>query len=88
MTGSNGGSVTPISTASAGAGSGGGAGGGGVVVNIAITGDGGAKADSSADGYKSFGDDIGRYVDARYKQLEAKSLSPQGNIRKAINGRA
>ncbi|WP_176506359.1 phage tail tape measure protein [Pseudomonas urethralis] len=88
MTGSNGGSVTPVSTASGGAGSGGGAGGGGVVVNIAITGDGGAKADSSADGYKSFGDDIGRYVDARYKQLEAKSLSPQGNIRKAINGRA
>jgi hypothetical protein len=87
MTGADGGSVTPL-------GSGGGsvsAGSGGsspITVSIQISGDGNSQVSSNTSGMEQFGAEIGRFVEARYKQLEAKSLGPQGNIRKAINGRA
>jgi lambda family phage tail tape measure protein len=57
-------------------------------VHISIASDGSSQVSSSTSGLESFGAEIGDFVSRKYKELEAKSLSPQGNIRKAINGRA
>ncbi|WP_455923269.1 phage tail tape measure protein [Pseudomonas putida] len=56
-------------------------------VHISIESNGNTQVSSNTDGLQSFGTEIGTFVEQKYKQLEAKSLSPQGNIRKAINGR-
>jgi lambda family phage tail tape measure protein len=87
MTGADGGSVTPLGSgaASVSAGIGGSS---PIAVSIQISGDGNSQVSSNTSGMEQFGAEIGRFVEARYKQLEAKSLGPQGNIRKAINGRA
>ena len=87
MTGEGGGSVTPLTNGSAGLAAGGG-GSSPIAVSIQISGDGTSQVSSNTSGMEQFGAEIGRFVEARYKQLEAKSLGPQGNIRKAINGRA
>lgn len=86
MTGASGGSVTPLT--SGGAGISASAGGSPIQVSIAITGDGGSQVSSNTAGMEQFGAEIGKFVESKYKQLEAKSLGAQGNIRKAINGRA
>ncbi len=86
MTGASGGSVTPLT--SGGAGMSASAGGSPIQVSIAITGDGGSQVSSNTAGMEQFGAEIGKFVESKYKQLEAKSLGAQGNIRKAINGRA
>lgn len=86
MTGANGGSVTPLT--SGGVGVSASAGGSPIQVSIAITGDGNSQVSSNTSGMEQFGAEIGRFVESKYKQLEAKSLGAQGNIRKAINGRA
>ena len=86
MTGANGGSVTPLT--SGGVGMSASAGGSPIQVSIAITGDGNSLVSSNTSGMEQFGAEIGRFVESKYKQLEAKSLGAQGNIRKAINGRA
>lgn len=86
MTGGNGGSVTPLT--SGGVGMSASAGGSPIQVSIAITGDGNSQVSSNTAGMEQFGAEIGRFVESKYKQLEAKSLGAQGNIRKAINGRA
>lgn len=87
MTGANGGSVTPLTSgASASMASSGGS--SPVSVSISIASDGTTDVASNQAGLSSFGTEIGALVEQKYKQLEAKSLSPQGNIRKAINGRA
>ncbi len=56
-------------------------------VHISIESNGNTQVSSNTDGLQAFGTEIGAFVEQKYKQLEAKSLSPQGNIRKAINGR-
>jgi lambda family phage tail tape measure protein len=56
-------------------------------VHISIASDGTSKVSSNTQGLESFGAEIGSFVTQKFKELEAKSLSPQGNIRKAINGR-
>ncbi|WP_040263660.1 phage tail tape measure protein [Pseudomonas massiliensis] len=56
-------------------------------VNINIASDGSSQVSSNTSGLESFGAEIGDFVTRKFKELEAKSLSPQGNIRKAINGR-
>jgi lambda family phage tail tape measure protein len=61
---------------------------GGVSVSISIASDGQTSVSSNQSGLESFGAEIGKFVEQKYKQLEAKSLGSQGNIRKAINGRA
>lgn len=87
MTGANGGSVTPLTSgASASMASSGGS--SPVSVSIKIASDGTTDVASNQAGLSSFGADVGAFIEQKYKQLEAKSLSPQGNIRKAINGRA
>jgi lambda family phage tail tape measure protein len=87
MTGANGGSVTPLGSGAASVSAGAG-GSSPIAVSIQISGDGTSQVSSNTSGMEQFGAEIGRFVEARYKQLEAKSLGPQGNIRKAINGRA
>lgn len=87
MTGADGGSVTPLGSGGASV-SAGSAGSSPISVSISISGDGTSQVSSNTSGMEQFGAEIGRFVEARYKQLEAKSLGPQGNIRKAINGRA
>ena len=87
MTGANGGSVTPLtsgSTAAMGAGSTGSA----VQVSIAIASDGSTDVSTNQSGLQQFGTEVGKFVEQKYKELEARSLGAQGNIRKAINGRA
>jgi len=86
MTGASGGSVTPLT--SGGAGMSASTGGSPIQVSIAISGDGGSQVSSNTAGMEQFGAEIGKFVESKYKQLEAKSLGAQGNIRKAINGRA
>jgi len=87
MTGADGGSVTPLGSGAASVSAGVG-GSSPIAVSIQISGDGNSQVSSNTSGMEQFGAEIGRFVEARYKQLEAKSLGPQGNIRKAINGRA
>ena len=87
MTGADGGSVTPLGSGAASVSAGAG-GSSPIAVSIQINGDGNSQVSSNTSGMEQFGAEIGRFVEARYKQLEAKSLGPQGNIRKAINGRA
>lgn len=57
-------------------------------VNITINRDGSSSVEADSALGKGIGDDVLKLIDSRIKQNEAKSLSPQGSIRKAINGRA
>lgn len=86
MTGANGGSVTPLTSGGAGMGGGGGSGTTNITVNVAKDGSTTAEADSK------WGVDVAgelrKTMIAVYKEQEAKSLSSQGNIRNAVNGRA
>lgn len=59
-------------------------GGSGVVVYVQVDGgNGGSTATASDPGYSNFGNEIGQFVDQRYKQLLAKDLQPGGDIWKA-----
>ncbi|MDX9668762.1 phage tail tape measure protein [Pseudomonas sp. P8_250] len=60
-----------------------GASGGGVNVYVNITGDGKTSTSSDDPGYSSFGNEIGVFVDQRYRQLLSKDLSPGGDIWKS-----
>jgi hypothetical protein len=57
-------------------------------VTVIVNSDGGVETKTNEQSWKSMGDEIGRFVDARIRENEARSLSSQGNIRRAINGRA
>ncbi|KAA0995441.1 phage tail tape measure protein [Pseudomonas sp. ANT_J12] len=87
MTGANGGSVTPLTTGGGPGVAASGGWGGSPQVYINISSDGKTDVSSDQSGLESFGAEIGKFVEQKFKQLEAKSLSPQGNIRKAIQGR-
>ncbi|RON43548.1 phage tail tape measure protein [Pseudomonas frederiksbergensis] len=87
MTGANGGSVTPLNTGGGPGVAASGGSGGAPQVYISIASDGKTDVSSDQSGLESFGAEIGKFVEQKFKQLEAKSLSPQGNIRKAIQGR-
>lgn len=59
-------------------------GGSGVTVYVQIDGqNGGSSSQASDPGYSNFGNEIGQFVDQRYKQLIAKDLQPGGDIWKA-----
>lgn len=58
-----------------------------VNVEVNISGDGTAQVSSDASGMEQFGQEVGRMVEAKYRELEARSLSSGGNIRNAINKR-
>lgn len=87
MTGANGGSVTPLNAGGGPGVAASGGSGGASQVYINISSDGKTDVSSDQSGLESFGAEIGKFVEQKFKQLEAKSLSPQGNIRKAIQGR-
>jgi lambda family phage tail tape measure protein len=56
-------------------------------VSIHIDGNGNSQATTDTKGLEQFGSEIGDFVAQKYRELEARSLSSQGNIRQAINGR-
>jgi len=56
-------------------------------VNIQIASDGSTQVASNTAGLQQFGQQMGEIAASKYKELEARSLSSGGNIRKAINGR-
>lgn len=58
-------------------------GGSGVQVWINIDGQGQQQSNASDPGYSNFGNEIGQFVDQRYKQLLAKDLQPGGDIWKS-----
>ena len=87
MTGANGGSVTPLNAGGGPGVAASGGSGGAPQVYINISSDGKTDVSSDQSGLESFGAEIGKFVEQKFKQLEANSLSPQGNIRKAIQGR-
>ncbi|WP_110947383.1 phage tail length tape measure family protein [Pseudomonas bohemica] len=87
MTGADGGSVTPLSTG-AGSSLSGSSSTGDVRVSISIASDGSTDVSTNQSGLQQFGSEVGKFVEQKYKELEARSLGAQGNIRKAINGRA
>lgn len=87
MTGADGGSVTPLGSGGASITAAAGTGGGSPNVYISIASDGSSQVSSDTSGLESFGKQIGEIAAQKYRELEAKSLSSQGNIRQAINGR-
>lgn len=87
MTGANGGSVTPLNTGGGPGVAASGGSGGAPQVYINISSDGKTDVSSDQSGLESFGAEIGKFVEQKFKQLEAKSLGAQGNIRRAIDGR-
>lgn len=56
-------------------------------VNIQIASDGSTQVSTDTAGLQQFGQQMGEIAASKYKELEARSLSSGGNIRKAINGR-
>ncbi|MNQ59103.1 Lambda phage tail tape-measure protein [compost metagenome] len=58
--------------------------GSGVQVYINIDGDGNKQTSANDPGYSSFGNEIGQFVDQRYKQLIGKDLQPGGDIWKSM----
>jgi lambda family phage tail tape measure protein len=87
MTGADGGSVTPLGSGRASVAAGTGAAGVAPNVYISIASDGSSQVGSDTTGLEAFGKQIGEIAAQKYRELEAKSLSSQGNIRQAINGR-
>ncbi len=87
MMGGDGGSITPLTSGSNAATAAGGT-ARAVEVTVIVNSDGGVETKTNEQSWKSMGDEIGRFVDARIRENEARSLSSQGNIRRAINGRA
>lgn len=86
MMGSEGGSITPLTSgASAVTAAGGTA--GPVQVNIVINSDGGADVSSNTPGLEQFGQEMGRIAETKYREMEARSISQGGNINRAIKGR-
>ena len=59
-------------------------GGNNVQVIVNVDGQGNTTSSSSDPGYSSFGNDIGQFVDQRYKQLISKDLQPGGDIWKSM----
>lgn len=60
--------------------------GSGVQVYISIDGEGNKQTSANDPGYSSFGNEIGQFVDQRYKQLIGKDLQPGGDIWKSMQG--
>ncbi|TKI02665.1 phage tail tape measure protein [Martelella alba] len=56
-------------------------------VNIYITDSGNTSTQSDTQGYQQFGNDIGAYVDQRYRTLRDRDLGQGGAISRAIKGR-
>lgn len=82
MTGANGGYVTPLSAGVAG----GSASGGGVQVSVSIQ-DGQGASTTASPGYEQFAQDVGNYIDQRFKQMQAQSHRQGGMAWKAQQGR-
>lgn len=57
---------------------------GGVLVNVYVTPGEGSSAESDQAGARQFGEDLGRFVDARYSKLIARDLKDGGAIRSSI----
>lgn len=55
----------------------------GVLVNVYVSGEG-TSSESSEEGYKGFGKEIGDFVDARYRTLMEKDLKAGGTLNRAI----
>lgn len=79
MAGSQGGYVTPASQ--------GGTTGGGVQVSVSIQQGQGANT-AATPGYEQFAQDVGQYIDQRFKQLQAQSHRQGGLAWQQRNGRA
>jgi lambda family phage tail tape measure protein len=62
-------------------------GGGSPTVNISIASDGTSNVSGDSSGLEQFGREMGEIAAQKYRELESRSLSSQGNIRNAINGR-
>ncbi|WP_223514307.1 phage tail tape measure protein [Pseudomonas sp. GL-R-26] len=88
MTGENGGSVTPL-TSAGGAGIQAMSGGGGatqISVQVSVASDGSTSATSSDPSYQQFGKELGDFVEQKYRQLLRKDLGQGGSITRAIKG--
>lgn len=57
-----------------------------VQVTVNISGDGAAKTDSSV-GAEAFGAQLGRFVEAKYRELIARDVQPGGALWRTSNGR-
>ncbi|OIN45973.1 phage tail tape measure protein [Pseudomonas costantinii] len=89
MTGTNGGSVTPLSTGR-GPGMAAMSGGGGTTqinVEVHIDGDGNASSSADAPGYDLFGKELAAFVEQKYQQMRNKDMGQGGVISNAIKGR-
>ncbi|UDG77061.1 phage tail tape measure protein [Achromobacter sp. 77] len=81
MSGANGGYVTPLKQAA------GGSSGGSVVnVQVNVSSDGNVSSSASSDQYRSFGDELGRFVDERIQQFQVQSYRPGGLAWRQQNG--
>ncbi|MNC61103.1 hypothetical protein D3C75_1110280 [compost metagenome] len=63
-----------------------GAAGNSVQVIVNVDGQGNSTTSASDAGFSSFGQDIGQFVDQRYRTLMSKDLQPGGDIWKTMNG--
>ncbi|TQJ97326.1 phage tail tape measure protein [Achromobacter sp. SLBN-14] len=81
MSGANGGFVTPLKQAAAGS-----SGGSVVNVQVNVSSDGNVSSSASSDQYRSFGDDLGRFVDERIQQFQVQSYRPGGLAWRQQNG--
>ncbi|CAB3867423.1 hypothetical protein LMG26686_02779 [Achromobacter mucicolens] len=81
MSGANGGFVTPLKQAAAGS-----SGGSVVNVQVNVSSDGNVSSSASSDQYRSFGDELGRFVDERIQQFQVQSYRPGGLAWRQQNG--
>jgi len=81
MSGANGGYVTPLKQAAAGS-----SGGSVVNVQVNVSSDGNVSSSASSDQYRSFGDELGRFVDERIQQFQVQSYRPGGLAWRQQNG--
>jgi len=87
MMGSEGGSITPLTSGASAATAAGAGRAGDVRVTIVINSDGGADVSSNTPGLEQFGQEMGRIAEAKYREMETRSISQGGNINRAIKGR-
>jgi len=81
MSGANGGFVTPLKQAAAGS-----SGGSVVNVQVNVSSDGNVSSSASSDQYRSFGGELGRFVDERIQQFQVQSYRPGGLAWRQQNG--
>ena len=85
--------IVPLARASDGSlgvrmmGAGGGASSGGVQVFVNIASDGSSSSSTSEPGLQQFGSELGAFVEAKYKALQARDLKDGGSLNTAIKNR-